>query len=82
MCFEVGGTMVGVFVYTGFYLGLVGTSKSGCEAGSDRKSDPTLRASYHFHALTLGIVTIVSLLITTVTVREQSGESELAKRWM
>ena len=68
--------MVGVFVYTAYYLGLVGSSNSGCEGeGGKRQSDPDLRAAYHFHSLTLGLITVACIFTTFITVREQKGES-------
>lgn len=75
--------MVGVLVYTAYYFGLVGFSNSGCEGeGNIRESDPDLRAAYHFHALTLGIVIIICIFTTFVTVREQKGESYYMQGWV
>ena len=71
MCFEVGGTIVGVFVYTAYYLGLV-TQSDVCEDGR-RLPDPNLRAAYRWHALTLGVILLFCISTTVIGVREQKG---------
>ena len=68
MCFEVGGTTVGVFVYTVYYLGLV-TQSDVCEDGRTLP-DPNLRAAYHWHALTLSVILLFCMSTTVIGVRE------------
>ena len=68
MCFEVGGTIVGVFVYPVYYLGLV-TQSDVCEDGHTLL-DPNLRAAYHWHALTLSVIILFCISTTVIGVRE------------
>ncbi len=76
MCFEVAGTIIGVFVYTAYYLGLVSSSTADCDDGQ-RVPDYELRAAYRWHALTLGILTVIFVFVTFIGVREQKGAYQL-----
>ncbi len=71
MCFEVSGTILGVFVYTVYYLGLTEVADS-CDSGG-RKPNQSLRAAYQWHGLTLGVLTVVFVFVTFIGVREQKG---------
>ena len=75
MCFEILGTVIGVFVYTMYYLGLANSSTDSCQRSSEeREPDSSLRAAYRWHGLTLGCFAIIFVFVTFITVREQSGE--------
>lgn len=71
MCFEVSGTILGVLVYTAYYLGLA--TRSDCVEG-ERTPDNSLRAAYRWHALTLSVLIVIFVFTTFVGVREQKGQ--------
>ena len=73
MCFEVAGTLLGIAVYTVFFVSLVHDKKDDCDDG-DRQPDPEMRATFRYHALTLGILTFFFILTTFLGVREQQGQ--------
>ena len=75
ICFEQLGMIVGIYVFTGFYLGLVQFSSSSDCDGGQRVPDPQARAAYRWHALTIAFLTVLCILITTLTAREQKGGS-------
>ena len=72
MCFEIAGTLLGVVVYTVFYTSLVHDKEEGCNDG-ERQPDSAMRAAFRYHALTLGVLTLVFVLVTFIGVREQQG---------
>ena len=74
MCFEVAGTLLGIGVYTVFYTSLVQNKKEDCSDG-ERQPDEAMRATFRYHALTLGVLTFFFILTTFIGVREQQGQS-------
>lgn len=70
------GTILGVFVYTGYYLGLVNDSTDDCNNG-ERVPDSALRAVYRWHALTLSFFVVIFITVTFLGVREQKGMIDL-----
>ena len=74
ICFEQLGVLIGVYIFTGFYLGLVQFSESSdCDNGQ-RVPDPQRRAVYRWHALTIGLLLVLCVLVTTITATEQKGK--------
>ena len=73
MCFEVAGTLLGIGVYTVFYTILVQSKDEDCSDGQ-RQPDKAMRATFRYHALTLGILTFFFILTTFIGVREQQGQ--------
>ena len=73
MCFEVTGTLLGIGVYTVFYTILVQDKVEDCSDG-ERQPDKAMRATFRYHALTLGILTFFFILTTFIGVREQQGQ--------
>lgn len=74
ICVEQIGTMLGVYIFTAYYLGLVQFSDSSdCGGTGKRKPDPIKRAAYRWHALTIGVLVVVCVFTTFITVREQKG---------
>ncbi len=73
MCFEVLGTILGILIYTAYFVGFVGdSSEQRCEGGV-REPDENQRRAYRYHAVTLGVIVIVCTTITFLGVREQKG---------
>ena len=72
MCFEVAGTVIGIFVYTAYYLGLVTSSTQDCDSG-ERVPDSDERAAFRWHGLTLGILVVVFVFVTFIGIAEQKG---------
>lgn len=72
MCFEVAGTLLGIVVYTVFYTSLVHDKDEDCDDG-ERQPDRAMRATFRYHALTLGVLTFFFILTTFLGVREQQG---------
>ena len=73
MIFEVLGTLLGILVYTVYYLGFVHVSNKECSDSEQREGDPAVRAAYRYHALTLGVLIFFFILTTFLGVREQKG---------
>lgn len=73
MCFEVAGTLLGISVYTVFYTSLVHNKDDSCSNG-ERQPDQDMRATFRYHALTLGVLTFFFILTTFIGVREQQGQ--------
>ena len=74
ICLELTGTVIGICIFTAFYLGLVQFSNvQQCEAGQ-REPDPMIRAAYQWHALTIGILVVICFFITVVSIKEQEGK--------
>ena len=71
MCFEVAGTILGVFVYTAYYLGLV-SAPDECNDG-ERLPNISHRAAYRWHGLTLAVLIVIFVFVTFIGVREQEG---------
>ena len=73
MCFEVAGTLLGILVYTVFFISFVGNrEEEECNDG-ERQPDESMRRTFRYHALTLGIVIFLCILTTFLGVREQEG---------
>ena len=73
MCFEVIGTILGIVVFTLYYVLFVqDTKEERCEEG-EREPDQSERRAYRYHALTLGIILIACIVTTFLGVREQKG---------
>ena len=70
MCFEVAGTLLGILVYT-LYYSLLPDKRAG-----DCREEPNsgVRRAYRYHALTLGVLIVIFIVITFLGVREQKGE--------
>ena len=73
MCFEVAGTLLGIVVYTIFFVSLVHNKEEDCN-NEDRQPDHEMRATFRYHALTLGVLTFFFILTTFLGVREQQGQ--------
>lgn len=74
MVFEVLGTLLGILIYTVYYLGFVHIADGDCIPGEKREGDPATRAAYRYHGLTLGILIFLFILTTFLGVREQQGK--------
>ncbi len=73
MCFEVMGTILGILVYTAYYIIFVGDrNEQKCDDG-EREPDQSERTAYTSHSITLGIILIICIIITFLGVREQQG---------
>ena len=72
MCCEVIGTLIGILVYTVYYIGFVGNQSNDCSDGS-RLQDPNKIAAYRWHALTLSLVIVTCVSVTVIFIREQKG---------
>lgn len=76
--FELISTLLGVGIYTVYFLGLVGSSSSSdCDTGGRRVADPNLKAAYQWHALTVAAIIVLCVTVTVVFVRESPGEGEV-----
>ena len=73
MCFEVAGTLLGILVYTVFYISFNHNKEEDCN-NDVRLPDPDMRATFRYHALTLGILIFFFILTTFIGVREQQGD--------
>ncbi len=74
MCFEVLGTIIGIVVYTVHYAAFVqDTTEQKCDDG-EREPDESVRRAYRYHAVTLGVILIVCIVIVFLGVREQKGK--------
>ena len=76
MCFEVAGTLIGVLVYTAYYIGLASSSTADCDEG-ERVPDLDMRAAFRWHGLTLGILVVVFVFVTFIGVKEQNGTAKI-----
>ncbi len=74
MCCEVIGTLIGIVVYTIYYVGFVGSqSNQDCNGGA-RIQNPDKIAAYRWHALTLSVVIVTCISVTVIFIREQKGK--------
>ncbi|XP_064382640.1 sodium-dependent lysophosphatidylcholine symporter 1-B-like [Halichondria panicea] len=81
ICFELSGTLLGILVYTAYFAGFVGFGvKQPCEAGGKRLPDYSKRWAYLCHAITLGVLIVIFILIAFLGVKEQKDESMTGKR--
>ena len=75
MCFEVAGTLLGILVYTLYYILLANKTTPDCTE-SVKEPNTGVRHAYQYHALTLGVLIVVFIVITFLGVKEQKGERE------
>ena len=69
------GTLLGILIYTVYYIGFVGASNSeSCESGGVRLPDHSRRNAFFYHALTAGVLVFLFILTTFLGVREQKGD--------
>ena len=73
MCFEVAGTLLGILIYTVFYLGFVSTTDSEECVSGERVPEPLKRAAYRYHGLTVGVLIFLCILVTFLGIKEQKG---------
>ena len=76
VCVELSGTVVGIGIFTAFYLGLVqlnSSASAGCNSSGQRVPNAQLRAAYQWHGLTVGLLIILCVFITVVSVKEEEG---------
>ena len=73
MCFEVAGTLLGILVYT-LYYSLLADKKAGDCTEAVTEPNSGVRHAYWYHALTLGVLIVIFIVITFLGVREQKGE--------
>ncbi len=61
-------------MYTAYFAGFVGFGvKQPCEAGGKRLPDYSKRWAYLCHAITLGVLIVIFILIAFLGVKEQKG---------
>ena len=74
MCFEVLASILGVGIYTIFFVAFVHVQDKGegCDNGQ-REPDIGHRRAYRYHALLLGILIVICVFTTFIGVREQKG---------
>lgn len=74
ICFEVCGTLLGILIYTVYFIGFVGSSnEESCDSGV-RVPDMNKRTAFLCHAVTVGALIFLFILTTFLGVREQSDE--------
>ena len=73
MLFEIAGTLLGILVYTAYYVGMVDASTSDCNNDGERKINTSRRAAYQWHGLTIAVIIVVCISVTTFTIKEQKG---------
>lgn len=72
MIFEAVGTLIGIGVYTIYFVSLVGSTPEDCDGG-ERLPDPARRAVFQWMGFTLGLLTIACVSITVIGIKEQKG---------
>ena len=73
MCFEVAGTLLGILVYT-LYYSLLADKRTGDCTEAVAEPNTGVRRAYRYHALTLGVLIVIFIVITFLGVKEQKGE--------
>ncbi len=79
MCFEVLGVILGVGIYTFYFVGFVETTEEEECGGATREPNENQRRAYLYHAITVGVILIACILTTFLGVREQEGAYKKSK---
>ena len=67
------GTLLGILIFTGYFIGFVGSgSGDNCDSG-EREPDPAERRAYRYHGITFAVLVVVFIATTFIGIREQKG---------
>ena len=74
--FELFSTLLGVGIYTFFFVILVhSSSSSDCDAGGERLVDPKLKAAYQWHSVVVAAIVVACVSITVIFIKESEGKN-------
>jgi len=74
--FELFSTLLGVGIYTLFFVSLVHSSSgSDCDVGGKRLVDPNLKAAYLWHSVVVAGIIVVCVSITVIFIKESEGKN-------
>ena len=74
MTFEVLGSVLGLVIYTLYFVGFVGISEEEECEGEVREPATNQRRAYFYHSITVGVILIACVVTTYLGVKEQEGD--------